>query len=39
MISLKSQREIELMDIAGSIVARVHKKWLRSLSLASQLLN
>ena len=26
MISIKSPREIELMDIAGSIVARVHKK-------------
>lgn len=26
MISLKSQREIELMDVAGSIVAKVHKK-------------
>lgn len=25
MISLKSQREIKLMDIAGSIVAKVHK--------------
>ena len=26
MISIKSPREIELMDIAGTIVARVHKK-------------
>lgn len=26
MISIKSPREIELMDIAGSIVAKVHKK-------------
>ena len=26
MVSIKSPREIELMDIAGSIVARVHKK-------------
>ena len=26
MISIKSQREIELMDKAGTIVARVHKK-------------
>ena len=26
MISIKSPREIELMDVAGSIVAKVHKK-------------
>ena len=26
MISIKSPREIELMDIAGSIVAKVHRK-------------
>ena len=28
MISIKSQREIELMAEAGAIVARVHKKML-----------